>query len=41
MQECKKIRILKDTTFHQKKQMPPKNQNYTYAAKYFYKSGSQ
>lgn len=29
MREHKKIRILKDTAFHQKKQILPKNHNYT------------
>lgn len=30
MEECKKkMRSLKEMTFHQKKQVPPKNHNYT------------
>lgn len=29
MQKCKKIRSLEELTFHPKKQIPPKNHNYT------------
>lgn len=29
MEECKKKMSLKEITFHQKKQVPPKNHNYT------------